>query len=254
MKTIIAMRILALACALLAATSFAADPPDSGPLAMLIAYHATPANRAALAKALDESEAPRLRRWKDEGVLQSARLLVNRHVDSVTWDAMAILTFANADGVRRWQRIEHDFPAGLAPKTLALVSAIEEVPGDIRREGGKSSATGVQLVIPYEVSVSAEEYLSYLDGYVLPQMDGWMDEGVLARYGIFLARYPAGRPWQSMLILEYKDDAALGRRDATTAKVRARLKDNPTWKAISDAKKTLRSEKPPAIADAILAR
>ena len=253
MKAIGLKWILILALAFVSATSLAADP-GGGPLAMIITYHATPANRVALAKALEETEAPRFGRWKDEGVLQSVRLLVNRHVDSVTWDAMAILTFANAEGVRRWQRIERESPAGLTAKTLALVSAIEAVPGDIRRDGGSSSANGVQLVIPYEVSVSSEEYLSYLDGYVLPQMDGWMQEGVLARYGIFLAAYPAGRPWQSMLILEYKDDAALARRDATTAKVRARLKDNPTWKAISDAKKTLRTEKAPAIADAILAR
>ncbi|MGE5616796.1 MAG: hypothetical protein ACM3X5_07765 [Bacillota bacterium] len=247
-------RILMLLLAFVAATSLAADPREDGPLAMVITYRAAPANRVALRKALEGSESPRLRRWKDEGVLQSVRLLVNRHVDSATWDAMAILTFANAECVRRWERLERDFPAGVTQKTLALVSSIEEVPGDIRREGGASSAQGVQMVIPYELSVSSEEYLSYLDGYVVPQMDGWREEGVLARYGVFLAAYPAGRPWQSMLILEYKDDAALGRRDATTAKVRARLKDNPTWKAISDAKKTVRAEKAPAIADAILAR
>jgi hypothetical protein len=57
-----------------------------------------------------------------------------------------------------------------------------------------------------------------------------------------------------MLILEYKDDEALGAREATTARVRARLKDNPKWKAISDSKKNVRNEKPPVIADEIRAR
>jgi hypothetical protein len=259
MKTLRSLRNAALAslAVLLSLTSpaaSAADQRDSGPLALVITYHAIPANRAALRQAMEDSEAKQFQRWKDDGVLQSARLLVNRHVDSITWDAMAILTFARYADLERWKAIERTSPAGLSPKALALTSAIETTPGDIMRDGGKASAPGVFLVIPYEYLVPVNEYLAYLDGYVVPQMDGWMEEGVLARYGVFIARYPAGRPWQSMLILEYKDDAALGARDATTAKVRGRLKDNPKWKAISDAKKNVRNEKPPVIADAIAAR
>ncbi len=243
-------------------TANAADPRESGPLAIVITYHATPANRAAFRKAMEESEAAQFQRWKDEGVLQSARLLVNRYVDSVGWDAMAILTFARYPDLERWNAIERTSPAGLSPRALALTSAIETAPGDLMREAGTSLSSGrgpgrgssVFLIIPYEYLVPVNDYLAYLDGYTVPQMDGWMEEGVLARYGIFLARYPAGRPWQSLLILEYKDDAALGARDATTAKVRNRLKDNPKWKAISDAKKNVRNEKAPVIADAISAR
>ena len=73
-------------------------------------------------------------------------------------------------------------------------------------------------------------------------------------YDVYLARYPAGRPWQSLLVLEYKGDRGLAARDATVARVRAKLKDNPKWKAISDSKKNVRVEKPPVIADPIAAR
>jgi hypothetical protein len=236
-------------------TANGADPRDSGPLAIVITYHATPANRAAFRKAMEESEAAQFQRWKDEGVLQGASLLVNRHVDSVTWDAMALITFASYADVQRWNAIERAQPAGLSPRALALTSAIETTPGDLMREGGAhGKAHPTYLIIPYEYLVPVNEYLAYLDGYVVPQMDGWMEEGVLTHYGVFLARYPAGRPWQSMLILEYRDDAALGARDVTTAKVRARLANNPKWKAISDAKKNVRNEKAPVIADAISAR
>ncbi len=257
MKTLLCLLAAFLAIASPAAN--AADPRDSGPLAIVITYHATPANRAAFRKAMEESEAAQFQRWKDEGVLQSARLLVNRYVDSVGWDAMAILTFARYPDLERWKAIERTSPAGLSPRALALTSAIETAPGDLMREAGKDApvsgkGSSVFLIIPYEYLVPVNDYLAYLDGYTVPQMDGWMEEGVLARYGIFLARYPAGRPWQSLLILEYKDDAALGARDATTAKVRNRLKDNPKWKAISDAKKNVRNEKAPLIADAISAR
>jgi len=107
----------------------------------------------------------------------------------------------------------------------------------------------VFLVIPYEYLVPVNEYLQYLDDYTLPQLDGWMQEGVLARYDIYLARYPVGRPWQSLLVLEYKDDRALAARDATVARVREKLKDNPKWKAISDNKKNVRNERQPVVAD-----
>ena len=246
--------LLGIFLAIAAHAAQGADPRESGPLALVITYHAAPANRAALRQVLEESEARQLQRWKDEGVLQSARLLVNRHVDSVTWDAMALLTFARYSDVERWNVIERTTPAGLSPKALALVSAIETAPGDLMREDGAATARPTFLVIPYEVTVAANDYLAYVDGYVVPQMDGWKEEGVLSRYSVFLARYPAGRPWQSMLILEYKDDAALAARDATTAKVRARLANNPKWKAISDAKKNVRNEKAPVLADAIPSR
>jgi hypothetical protein len=251
-----AVASLALLLGFASLASGAADPRDSGPVAIVITYHATPANRAALRQVMEESEARQFQRWRDDGVLQSARLLINRHVDSVTWDAMAILTFARYADVERWNAIERSSPAGLSPRALALTSAIETTPGDLIREAGKDpgKGSGVFLVIPYEYLVPVNEYVAYLDGYVVPQMDGWMEEGVLSRYGVFLARYPAGRPWQSMLILEYKDDEALGARDATTAKVRARLKENAKWKAISDSKKNVRSEKAPVIADVVSAR
>lgn len=253
MKIFLRLALAALGClAALAANS--ADPRDGGPLGIVITYHVPPANRAAFRKALEEADAPQFARWKSEGVLKDARILVNRHVDTATWDAMALLTFARYADVARWNRIEHSSPAGLSPATLALTSAIDTAPGDIVREGGATDARSVYLVIPYEVTVPVNEYLAYLDDYVAPQMDGWKEEGVLGGYAVFLPRYPAGRPWQSMLILEYKDDAALAARDATTAKVRARLNSDRKWKTISDAKKNVRNEKAPVIADAIPAR
>ncbi len=234
----------------------AADPRGSGPLALVITYHAAPVNRAALRKAMEESEAPQFERWKKEGVLKDARILFNRYADAASFDAMALLTFARYADLERWNAIEKAAPGGLSPRAAALVSSIETGPADLMRQkaGPNAPSSAPYLVIPYEYLVSAGEYVAYLDGYTVPQLDGWMEEGVLSRYGILLARYPAGRPWNSLLVLEYKDDAALGERDVTTAKVRARLKDNPKWKAISDAKKNVRNEKPPVIADLITAR
>jgi hypothetical protein len=255
------------ACALIAATimslhfagtAHAADLRASGPRALIITYHTTPANRVAFRRQLEDSAVRLLRRGKLEGVLQSYHMLYNRYVDSDNWDAMALLTFATESGLERWKEIEREAPAGLSPQALALVTSIDTAPADLMRQDSapqpQSAQSPVFLVIPYEYLVPLDEYVAYLDGYVVPQMDGWMQEGVLARYGIYLARYPAGRPWQSLLVLEYRSDQALGARDATVAAVRARLKDNAQWQAISEGKKRVRVEKPPVIADVLASR
>ncbi len=247
--------VLAALASLASTHSYAADPRAAGPRALVLTYHTTPANRVAFRKEL-EDWSRQLQRWKDEGVLQSYRILYNRYVDSANWDAMALLTFAGESGIERWKRIEQEAPAGLSQKALSLTTSIDTVPADLMRNKSipQQSESPVFLVIPYEYIVSLDEYMAYLDGYVLPQTDGWMEEGILATYSVYIARYPAGRPWQSLLLLEYKGDEALGARDATVAKVRARLKDNPKWKAISDSKKNVRVEKQPVVADSIAAR
>jgi len=250
----VAVVLAALVCMLSAYPTRAADPRASGPRALVITYHTTPANRIAFRKELDES-ARQWQRWKENGVLQSYRMLYNRYIDSANWDAMALLTLAGDAGMEGWKKIEQEAPAGLSPKALSLTTLIATVPADLIRQNGtvQASQNSVFLVIPYEYVVPLDEYIAYLDNYVLPQTDGWMDEGVLARYGVYIARYPAGRPWQSLLVLEYKNDEALGARDAAVAKVRARLKENPKWKAISDSKKNVRVEKQPVLADSMAA-
>lgn len=242
--------------ALLAFPAQAADLRESAPRSLVITYHTAPANRLAFRQELEQSGVGQLQRWKDDGLLQSYRVLFNRYVDSASWDALALLTFAREADVERWKKIEVEGPAGLSQKALALVTSIETTPADLMRSRSAADApdSAVFLVIPYEVVVPVDDYIAYLDGYVLPQVDGWMEEGIVGRYGIYLARYTAGRPWQSLLVLEYRSDPALGARETVVAKVRARLKDNPKWKAISDSKKNVRVEKAPVIADPLAAR
>ena len=252
MKPLAALAALAVAVGL-APFARAADPRDGGPLTLLMTYHATPTNRLLLLRELAQSEAHQLQQWKEAGIIESYRLLTSRYADSLTWDAALILTFPNDSAFAGWKKVEHEFPAGLTPKALALTSAIETAPADLMREGHAraSAKEPVLLVIPYDYSVSESDYLKYLNGYTIPQLAGWIDEGVLARYSIYLDRYPAGRPWEALLVLEYKDDAALAQREAIVAKVRARLAADPAWKAFADDKKNIRTEKPPVVADPV---
>jgi hypothetical protein len=233
----------------------AADTHADGPLSLIVTYQTSPANRAALRQELQGAGVRRFQHWKDEGVLSGYRLLFGRYADSGNLDAIAVLAFPDYAALERWTKIEQSAPGGLDKKALALTSAIHTAPADLVRSGrgAPSGADGVFLVIPYETMISAPDYLKYADGYVVPQFEGWIKEGVLAHYDIFVDRYAAGRPWSTMILLEYRNDAALGQREAVVARVRARLADNPEWKAISDDKKHIRNELQLVVADPLIA-
>lgn len=238
----------------LTSVAVAAELPDNDDASSLvITYHVVPLKRPALRRELESNGLRQFQRWKDEGILKSYRLLLSRYADSDNWDAMALLTFSSVANVERWKKLEQTTPGGLTRKALTLVSAIHSAPVALARSRSAAATPSnpVFVVIPYLTLVSMGDYLKYADGYVLPQFDGWIDEAVLSQYELFVSSFPAGRPWSAMVILEYKDEAALARRNAVVAKVRARLREVPEWKAISDNKKAVRDEKQVVIADQI---
>lgn len=253
---IIASQFYRCACAFLLGalalgTAQAAATHESGPRSLIITYNAAPANRVALRKELGGAGVRQFQHWQEEGVLKDYRLLFSRFADSDNLDAIAILTFSSDAALARWNRIEQLAPGGLSAKALALTTAIHTAPADLERANRAEGTTGhgVFMVVPYETLVAAPDYLKYADGYVIPQFEGWMKEGALASYGVYVNRYAAGRPWSTMVLLEYRDDAALARREAVVAKVRTQLKENPEWKAISDSKKAIRNERQLVVAD-----
>ncbi|MDB5451293.1 MAG: hypothetical protein JWQ52_2421 [Phenylobacterium sp.] len=222
---------------------------------LAIALYAKPSNRPALRAALQGEQAQRLRTMRKQGLIKSYRLLFTRYADAGVWDGLELLSFRDEAALSQWKAVERTSPGGLAATALGLTDQVVSTPADSARSGGEPHETAEPafLVIPYQASVSTPEYLKYLDGYTVPQFDGWVTEHVLNGYEIEISRFPADRPWVSLILLRYRDDAALARRDETTAKVRARLAGDPAWKAISDNKKSVRTEKIAAVADQLAA-
>jgi hypothetical protein len=218
---------------------------------LIVEVSASPANRPQLRSLLAGEQAQRLDDLRRRGLLQGYQLFFNRYPDTNRWDGLEVLTFSGAAAASRWAALERTSPGGLSPAALHLVTQIVETPTEgVRRGGTRGAATDAPtLVIPYQVLVPSPQYLTYVDTYVLPQFDGWIAEGVLDSYDIQMSRFPAGRPWASLILLRYRDDAALERRDETTALVRRRLAQNPQWKAASDSKTALRTEMVLGVAD-----
>ena len=247
--------ILALVCA--ATAAHGADWREHGPRALIVTYHVAPADRIAFTAAVRTRMLPRLERLRATGALDSYHLLANRYVDSATWDLMLILDFHTSAMLARWRQVEAQAPAGLEPSALRLVTSIESAPADPMFGSAAPRHPGdpatVYLLVPYQYFVSEDEYLAYAKSYLVPQTEGWLAAGVLQSYRLYLPRYPAGRDWSALLVLGYRGDAGLARRDAVVKAVRAHLAaTSPQWNAFAQRKQKLRTEKQATIAEELL--
>jgi hypothetical protein len=198
----------------------------------------------------------RFERWKKDGVFETYRILFNSYIDSETYDMLALLTFSKYSDGDRWREIERTMPGGLSQDILPLITSAVTYSLDGLRQASSSTAPqrgkSVFFLIPYDYVVSTDDYVKYLDTYVIPQVTGWIGEGVLGSYTIYLSRYSTSRPWGSLFVLEYRDWEAFGKREATVAKVRERLKSNPSWLAASENKQKIRVEGRTMIAEELL--
>jgi len=239
-----------LLCLLLALAPAAfANPLNEGPTTLTFQYHANPGDRLALKEYMQVTGLKQFAGWREQGLIKDYRIFWSRYADSQNWDMLAIVNFASPAKVAEWKRIEARFPAGLPVSVAKLCTQIHSAPADLHFSGGAPSPDGVFLVIPYDYLVSTAEYLKYVKGYVTPQFDGWVGEKVLAGYQLYIPRYPAARHWSSIAILEYKDEPSLGIREATTAKVRDRLRQDAAWKSIHESKQNVRVTRQYVMAD-----
>ncbi len=234
-----------------------ADHHADGPRSLLITYRAEPAKRPAFRQFLAHEEMAQLAAWKRQGVIAGYQILFKPVVTEDTWDAMLVLRFEHFADTAKWMAIERVSPGGLSASGLALAKPVNSYAADADWSGGDDSmnadAGAIFYVIPYEYRAEGE-YRKYMDGYVLPQIKGWMREGVLTGYQIFMNRYPVGKPWDALFVLRYRDLSAFGQRETTIAKVRGDLQSDAQWKTWADNKTGIRTESENIIAEAVRAQ
>jgi hypothetical protein len=249
MKILVRIAALLAWVGLAAGVAQAAGPLDSGPTTLTMAYHTLPGDRLALKEYMQVTGLKQFANWRDQGIIKDYRIFWSRYADSLNWDMLAVVQFASTEKVTEWKKIEARFPAGLPISVAKLCTAIHTNPADLHFKGGEHSPNAVFLIIPYDYLVSTPEYLNYVRAYVKAQYDGWIDEKVLAAYEIYLGRFPVSRYWSALMILEYKDEEALGVREQTTAKVREKLRENAEWKKIHESKQNVRVTRQYVMAD-----
>jgi hypothetical protein len=240
---------------LFAAMLPAQEPQGSGPTELIVTYRCPPPRRAAFRQYMVELGMQRFARWKQEGVLKDYRLLFNWYIDVDTWEAMAVLSFPNFASVARWKEIEKASPGGLSRDALDMALPLNTYSADLlTREStdAPQDASRVYFVVAYDLPTPAE-FRDYANSYLVPQAKAAIREGILSAYTIFTNRFPGGKRWQGLLILEYKDVDSFSRRDEVMAKVRTQLRADPAWKA-AEGKNKPAYEREPVISEALVPR
>ncbi|HWZ30487.1 MAG TPA: hypothetical protein VNX18_04105 [Bryobacteraceae bacterium] len=239
--------------AILAGALMSAQEPQTGPTQLIVTYRCPPPRRAAFRQYMTELGVQRFDRWKQEGVLKDYRFLFNWFVDVDTWDAMAVLSFPNYAAVARWKDIEKANPGGLARDALDMAWPLNSYSADmVARETGESPLDPthtVYFVIPYDFA-SGAAYRDYATSVLIPQAKASIREGVVTGFSAYVNRYPGGKRWQGLVVLEYRDMDAFARRDEVIAKIRALLRNDPAYKT-AESKQMANPEREAVIADSV---
>lgn len=217
-----------------------------GSTALIITYHARPGSRAKFRSIMQSEGVAQLERWKKAGNFASYQALFTAYAADTAPDMFLILRFNHFTDLARWQTIEETSPGGLPPDAQPIASVESSGTADIVKESSVAPTTKDSqfFVLEYDVLVDMPKYTSYVLGYAVPQFDAWEKTGALSSYASYINQNPAGAPWSSFILLEYKDLKSLAAREVIKDNARAELAaSNPAWKKWSEDKTAMRTEK-----------
>ena len=243
MKSAIAIALIAGAIAPAIGT---AQSEVNGPTALIISYHAKPADRSRFREIMTREGVPQLDAWKKQGIFTSYQALFTTYAASSVPDMFLVLRFAHFVDLARWQKIEEVSPGGLPADAQSLAAPDFSATADVIKDSSVAPSTRDSqfFVLEYNVLVDMSKYSSYVLGYAVPQFDAWEKAGVLSSYAAYTNQNPAGAPWSSFIVLEYKDLPSLAAREVVKSKARSDLAaTNQAWKKRSDDKTAVRTEK-----------
>lgn len=189
-----------------------APEPSSGPLQLIITYRCPPPRRAAFRQFMLQNGIQRFEHWKQDGLLRDYRFLFNWYADVDSWEAMAVLSFPSYDRMARWKEIEHTSPGGLSRDALELALPVTTTAADIVSEGAGEGPFNHADGVYFVVAVDDDNFMGYASGNLVPQLNALLRQGAVSSFQIFSNRYPGGKRWRFLVLLEYSSLDAFGHR------------------------------------------
>lgn len=246
------MLSLAALSALVATPGLAQEELADGPKTVIISYNSDATKRTNFRQYMAGPFAAKLAALRGQGKLAAYQVYYSWYPQPDVWDAMVVMHFPSYSAVKEWQAIERSQPGGLDAAGLALAKPKAVYSADLswNKSIDDLDVGEVYYVIPYSYREAAE-YRSYVAGYVTPQFDGWIREGALSGYQIYMNRYSVGTPWDSLFIQRYRNFDAFGKRQQVLDKVRVGLRQQPEWMEWHKRKGDIRSETENSIAELI---
>ncbi len=239
--------MLLVACGSIAGTqSIFAQAGGNGPTALITTYRALHGQRVKFREIMRTEGVAQFERWRREGVIANYQALFTTYAGDNAPDMFVVIRFNQFTDLARWQRIEEKFPGGLPVDAQAIAEVESSATADIVKDSSVALTTPESqfFVLQYDVLVDMPKYTNYVLGYAVPQFDAWEKAGVLSSYASYVNQNPAGAPWSSFILLEYKDLKSLAARELIKNQARAELAaTNSEWKRWSEDKTAMRTEK-----------
>jgi hypothetical protein len=254
--------VLTLAIVLLLTTAVAAQDKPQGaapqpPFSIFYSYKCLPENRPALRQYMESDGARQFEHWKSQGVVKDYMILFASYVriNSVPWDMLIRIDFNRYADTEKWREIERTMPAGLPPRILSLATPENLQFADALAAQGmdpRNAGKAIYDIGYYKFKVPLSAGKDFIQGYIMPQLNAFLGEKVIAGYGLYLNRYE-GTDWSYLILSEYSDITTFDLRVANKDKIRSLL--DPAWKTLHDIKSEhIRDEPHGFIADHIVAR
>jgi hypothetical protein len=246
MRLRVAAFLLVFVCCAGGAAQAQTDANADGPTALIVSYRALPGARAKFRAVMQSEGVRQLEQWRHEAVFASYQVLFTTFAGDSQPDMFLVLRFDHFSDLGRWEHIEETYPGGLPVIAQGLATANYSATADIVKQNSAAKDTRYSqfFVLEYDVLVDMPKYESYVTGYATPQFDEWEKDGVLSSYACFVNQNPAGAPWSSFIVLEYKDLKSLAARETVKNRARAELATtNAEWKRWSQDKTAIRTEK-----------
>ena len=223
-----------------------AQAENNGPTALITSYRAKPEARAKFRAIMQTEGVALLEKWKKAGVFASYQALFTTYAASDQPDMFLVVRFQHFTDLAGWQKVEETYPGGLPASAQLIAAADTSGTADVIKDSSVAATTRDSqfFVLQYDVLVDTPKYTSYVLGYATPQFDNWEKVGGLSSYAAYVNQNPAGAPWGSFIVLEYKDLKSLAAREIVKTDTRKELAtSNAAWKKWSDDKTAVRKEK-----------
>jgi phosphate transport system substrate-binding protein len=173
-----------------------------------------------------------LAEWRQSGAVSSALLLEQDQKKDAGFASMALLEFPSEAAYAGWDRTEAKKLA--APLVVKRADVLAH--GEVPRDSNKS----VFLVNTYQLLVPPQRYNEFVQGYILPNLLNQKAAHLLLRYTMYLERGPAAEV-RAVLVMEYRDSVAFGRRDALRDELVQKLRaTDPAWVKWDDTQESIR--------------
>jgi hypothetical protein len=238
--------LLAACVSINAAQQARAQAVIDGPTALIVTYHAMPGARVKFREIMRTEGVAQFQKWKEGGVFAGYQALFTTYAADNVPDMFVVLKFNHFTDLEHWQRIEEHYPGGLPLDAQQIATVDTSATADIVKENSTAPTTSDSqfFVLEYDVLVDMPKYTNYVLGYTVPQFEAWEKAGALSSYAAYVNQNPAGAPWSSFIVLEYKDLKSLATREVIKNQARAELaSSDPTWKKWSEDKTAVRTEK-----------